>query len=301
MNSILTIGLSPTFQKQIVFASFRENEVNRSNVHREICSGKAINVSRVLKHLGCKSTNLTQLGGPRVEEFLSLCKAESIVVKHILVDKPIRTCITILNEEKHTSTELVEEAAEVDEASSSRLMNLFLSEVDNHNAVVISGTKAKGFSSDLYPSIVDECNKRGIMTVLDIKGEDLKKSLLSKPTVIKPNLSEFCFTFGLGSNILEENDNEEMRGKVEEITRDIYLKYGTKSVITRGKYDTWLFDGEGFKSIRNKPIKVLNTIGCGDTLTAALTYSLLKGDSLEEAVAFGMECAQKKATQLLAM
>ena len=301
MNSILTIGLSPTFQKQIVFSSFTENEVNRSNLHKEVCSGKAINVSRGLLHLGVPSTNLTQLGGPRVEEFLSLCKKESINVKHILVDKAIRTCITILNEEKHTSTELVEEAQEVDENASERLFRLFLEEVDNHQAVVISGTKAKGFSKDLFPSIVAECNKRGVMTVLDIKGEDLKATLPSHPTIIKPNLSEFCFTFGLGKNILEADTNEEMKAKVEEITRDIYNKYGTKSVITRGKYDTWLFDGEEFRTVKNKPIKVVNTIGCGDTLTAALTYSLMKGEALENAVAFGMECAQKKATHLFSL
>ena len=301
MNSILTIGLSPTFQKQIVFSSFNENEVNRSNLHKEVCSGKAINVSRVLLHLGVPSTNITQLGGPRVEEFLSLCKAESINVKHILVDKAIRTCITILNEEKHTSTELVEEAQEVDENASERLFKLFLEEIDNHQAVVISGTKAKGFSKELFPSIVAECNNRGILTVLDIKGEDLKATLPSHPTIIKPNLSEFCFTFGLGKNILEADTNEEMKAKVEEITRDIYSKYGTKSVITRGKYDTWLFDGEEFRTVKNKPIKVVNTIGCGDTLTAALSYSLMNGESLENAVAFGMECAQKKATHLFSL
>ena len=298
MNSVLTIGLSPTFQKQIVFSSFKENEVNRSNIHRQVCSGKAINVSRVLRDLGYQSVNITQLGGPRVEEFLSLCKAESINVKHILVDSEIRTCVTIINEEKNTSTELVEEAQKVDEGASDRLYKLFLQEIDNHSAVVISGTKAEGFSSTLFPSIIEKCNEKAILTVLDIKGEDLKASLKARPSIIKPNLCEFCFTFGLGNNILENNTNDEMKKKVEEITRDIYSKYGTKSVITRGKYDTWVYDGNSFFSVQNKPIKVFNTIGCGDTLTGALTYSILEGKTLKDAVAFGMKCAQKKATHL---
>ena len=296
-KSVLTIGLSPTFQKQIIFSSFREDEVNRSNRHSLVCSGKAVNVSRVLNDLNRENVNLLQLGGPRVDEFLALCKKENISTRYIRVNAETRTCITIINEERHTSTELVEEANEVENDASARFYSLFLEEVGKHSAVVISGTRAPGFSDNLLPRIVEECTKRGIMTVLDIKGKDLMACLEKKPTVIKPNLSEICSTYDLG-NVFEENENIEMKDKVEKITRDIYSKYGTKSVITRGKYDTWIFDGENFLSLPNEKIKVVNTVGCGDTLTGAMVNSLLDGNTLKDAVAFGMKCAQKKATHL---
>lgn len=298
MDSVLTIGLSPTFQKIIVFSSFRENEVNRSSEVRQVCSGKAINVSKILKKLGRESLNLLPLGGIRKNEFISLCQKEGVNIRPLEVKAEIRTCTTIINKEKKTSTELVEESNRVEEIDSTNFFNLFLKEVDNHRAVVISGTKAPGFSSSLIPEIVRESKKRSKLVILDVKGDDLKESLKYSPDIIKPNLSEFVSTFGIKKEISENEENTEVKERVIEIAKNLYNQYGTKSVITRGKYSTWVYDGSSFFTIDNENVAVVNTIGCGDTFTASLTHSLLNGEKLENAVKFASLCAQKKATHL---
>lgn len=299
MQSVLAICLSPTFQRILVFREFLENEVNRSTRVMEIPSGKGINVSRVLQELGRDCTNLIQTGGKREEEFLELCRKDGLRVKAVHVNSDIRTCTTIINEKTHTSTELVEEAREVEEGDSERLLSLFYGEIGKYGAVVISGTKARGFSQSLYPKMVEECKKRGIMTVLDIKGQDLISSLEKGPTVIKPNLTELLATF-LPEKVVHENeDTTEVKADVEKILRMIYSKYGAMSVITRGKYDTWTFDGKEFVSVKNRiNLPVVNTIGCGDTLTAAMTHALMNGEALRDAVQFGMDCATKKASHI---
>lgn len=298
MDSVLTIGLSPTFQKIIVFSSFRENEVNRSSEVRQVCSGKAINVSKILKKLGRESLNLLPLGGIRKNEFISLCQKEGVNIRPLEVKAEIRTCTTIINKEKKTSTELVEESNRVEEIDSTNFFNLFLKEVDNHRAVVISGTKAPGFSSSLIPEIVRESKKRSKLVILDVKGDDLKESLKYSPDIIKPNLSEFVSTFGIKKEISENEENTEVKERVIEIAKNLFNQYGTKSVITRGKYSTWVYDGSSFFTIDNENVAVVNTIGCGDTFTASLTHSLLNGEKLENAVKFASLCAQKKATHL---
>lgn len=298
MDSVLTIGLSPTFQKIIVFSSFRENEVNRSSEVKQVCSGKAINVSKILKKLGRESVNLLQLGGIRKNEFISLCQKEGVNIRPLEVRAEIRTCTTIINEEKKTSTELVEESNRVEELDSSNFFDLFLKEVDNHRAVVISGTKAPGFSPSLIPEIVKESKKRGKLVILDVKGDDLKESLKYSPDIIKPNLSEFVSTFSIKKEISENEENTEVKEKVIEIAKNLFKQYGTRSIITRGKYSTWVYDGSAFFAIDNENVAVVNTIGCGDTFTASLTHSLLNGEKLENAVKFASLCAQKKATHL---
>lgn len=299
MQSVLVICLSPTFQRMMVFKDFNENEVNRSDRILEIASGKGINVSRVLGNLGRPALNLIQLGGPRVEEFLSLCSKDHLAVKYISVEAPIRTCTTIINEKKHTSTELVEESRMVKEGDSEALFSLFLSLIDSFSAVVIAGTKAKGFSSSLYSEIVRECKRRGKLVILDVKGKELENSLLEKPDIIKPNLSELCSTFLPDIGLLENEDSCFLRERVEALLREVYSKYGTRSVITRGKYPSWVFDGNDFMEVESDiSLPVVNTIGCGDTLTGALTHSLLNGDTLFSAVKFGMECAVKKASHI---
>jgi 1-phosphofructokinase/tagatose 6-phosphate kinase len=120
-----------------------------------------------------------------------------------------------------------------------------------------------------------------------------------RPTIIKPNLSEFCQTFMPGKSVLENEDNEHLKDVVRPIVQDIYETYGVRTVITRGKFDTWVYDGSSLVVIPNKKgLPVVNTIGCGDALTAGLTHALLKGEVLPQAVAFGMECAMKKATHI---
>lgn len=298
MNSVLAVCLSPTFQRILVFKKFCENEVNRSKKTLELVSGKGINVSRVLNNLGRPCMNLIQLGGCRVEEFLEMCRKEGLDVKYLPVDAGIRTCTTIVNEDGHTSTELVEEAFPVGGADSDKFFNLFRQELPGHSAVVVSGTKAAGFSPDLYPSIVRECCRSGKMTVLDIKGGELISCLKEHPTIIKPNVGELFSTF-FPAEVFPGADDPGMEEAVEEIIRKIWERYKTKSVITRGRFSTLVFDGKDFIKVENKmEHPVVNTIGCGDTLTAAMLHRFMDGASLEESVGFGMECAEKKASKV---
>ncbi len=300
MKSVLAICLSPTFQRIMVFRNFHLDEVNRCIRLIEIASGKGINVARVINDLGRPATCLAQLGGGRVDEFLGLCARERIDMRFIRVPSDIRTCTTIINEEDNTSTELVEEAREVSPEASEAFFKLFMDNLSECDAVILSGTKAKGFSPDLYPRIVRECRKSGKLSVLDIKGDELIASLREGPSIIKPNLSEFCATFMHDVVIYENSDDGSTYDRVRELTRSFYEKYGTRTVITRGKYDTWVYNGSDLVVIPSikTDLAIVNTIGCGDTLTGAMTHSLLEGNELEKAVEFGMRCALRKATHI---
>ncbi len=298
MDSVLTIGLAPTFQKVLVFPCLKENEVNRCSSHTCTASGKAVNVTRVLTRLGRRAVNITQLGGPRVREFLALAEEEGIEIRYFLSSAPIRTCTTLINEENGTSTELVEEASPVENEASEKLFSLFEEEIGKHSALVISGTKAEGYSPGLVPSFVKRSSEEGKLVVLDIKGKDLVESLRYRPSVIKPNLPEFCSTFSIARGVLEEDENETLRDEVEKKMRELHEKYGVMTVISRGKYPAWVFDGIDFSAIENTlSLPVVNTTGCGDTLTAVMTHHLLSGLSLKKAVREAMKAAEKKASR----
>lgn len=291
MKSVLTIGLSPAFEHVLVFPSFRENEVNRAISQRLYASGKAINVARALIKAGRSATNITQLGGPRTEEFLTLATEEGIPIRYVETEAPIRTCTTVINKEKGTSTELVEETGRVDDDTSKRLFSLFLVEERKHDAVVISGTKAPGYSSSLIPDIVKKSSEKGKLTILDIKGQDLLASLKYHPGVIKPNLSEFTQTFGLNAS----GRDEDIKPEVIETMKKLYGEYGTKTAISRGGDSLWFYDGFEFGEIEIPKVKTMNTIGCGDTLTAIMTHFLLEGMTLHDALKKAVTAASNKA------
>lgn len=295
MKSVLTIGLSPAFERVMVFPSMKEGEVNRAEKSYLFASGKALNVTRVLASLNREAVNITHLSRERKDEFIQLAERENLRIKYVISSSPTRCCTTIINKEKKSSTELVEEAGDIGEGVTEKFYSLFLKEVKNHSAVIISGKKAKGFEDWIIPKIVEECSKRNIPTVLDIRGKDLRDSLIYRPAVIKPNFVEFASTFLDSQDLNEADDNERLIKRVKEKIEELYSLYGVKSVISRGKYPVLSYDGLALHETEIPKIDALNTVGCGDTLTAALTHFLLDGDTLEEAAGKAVQKASLKA------
>lgn len=290
MESVLTIGLNPAFERVYIFPSLKEGEVNRAKEKYIFASGKGINTSRALNILGRTNTNITHLGGYIREEFLSLARRENIDIEWVDSRSEIRTCTTLVNKKKGLSTELVEESNPVKEGTSLLIYNLFQNKVQNYKAVIISGSKAGGYEEWLIPAIVKECGKYGIKTVLDIRKDDLISSLKYRPYLVKINLSEFAETFNLG--LIDENENNgEIKKKAHSIMKELYSTYGTMTLISHGGFSSLYYDGEEEGEIECEKIKAVNTIGCGDTLTAAVTHYLLLGKSLKEAAKEGMHVA----------
>ncbi len=298
-GKVLTVCLSPTFQNTLVYDDFRENEVNRAVGEMNIeVSGKGINVIRVVSQLGRKACCLLQLGGPRVGEYLELCKKGGLSVQPVICDSAIRTCTTIINRKNGTSTELVENAHEVSEQTDRAVRERFVSLLDGCKALIISGTKAPGFGPDIYPWMVNKAKEKGLLVVVDIKGKELESCLQYGPDIIKPNLSEFAYTFFKDTDVPENDSSEHIKKAVMDKAAEIYSKYGSKTVLSHGKFDTWAFDGQKGITIPAIKAEVVNTIGCGDSMTAGLVDALLDNKPFKEAVHFGMQCATKRATHL---
>ncbi len=294
MAEVLTIGLNPAFEHIYVFSSFNEGEVNRAKEKHIFASGRGINTTRVFNLLGDNALNLTQLGGARKDEFLTLAENEHIFLKYVESNCDIRTCTTLVNAAKGTSTELVEESDRVGEDTSSRFIELFLKEKAKRDAVVISGSRASGYEKWLIPSIVNECKIDNIKVILDIKGEDLLESLKQRPYLIKINFREFAETFKLGE-IRENENNDEIKRKTLSLMKELYRDYGTMTLISRGKLSSLYFNGREEGEIEVEKVNAVNTIGCGDALTAAVTHYLLEGKSLKEAATLGGHVASRAA------
>ena len=297
-KKVLVVCLNPTFQETIIFDTVIRNEVNRSADYFVSPSGKGVNVVRVLTQLGMEAAAFTHLGTERAREFEKLCAAENLrLISFESTLSPIRTCTTVIDKAQKTNTELVQEPRAVEADADARAFKLFSEHMPLFDAVVFSGTKAPGYAADLYPRMVEAAKKQGKPVIVDLKGAELQKTLAFFPDIAKPNLSELAATYMPGKKVLENEDSDYLFSEVEKIAREIRRTYGTKLVISRGRFNTWVFDGDALCVVPNKgkDVPVVNTIGCGDTLTAGMVYALLCGKELTEAVAFGMDCALKKA------
>jgi 1-phosphofructokinase family hexose kinase len=286
--SVLTVCLNPTIQKTLRFASVVPGEVNRTAEHRLDASGKGINVTRVLAQLEKKVTHLTQLGGVMRELFLSLCEQDSLNVEWVESESEIRFCYTMLTEKN--VTEFVEESKPVGAGTEERLAEKFdfLINTGDFSCLVISGTKAAGFSDAIVPHMVQKAKEKGLKIILDIKGKDLTESLQYRPDVIKPNLSEFAQTFALDDTATR---NELTVSKA----LDINMRYGCNVILTDGSNAIHSVEGNNVHEFEIQLVKPVNTTGCGDAFTAGLAAALTDGADFNAAIAEGIRCGALNA------
>ena len=297
----LTVCLNPTLQKTLNFSSVVPGKVNRTAVHRLDVSGKGINVTRILTQLGKKAVHLTQLGGDMRSLFLSLCDQDELSLEWVESNSPIRFCYTLLTENDNITTELVEESQPVEADTEKRILEKFNelltlnSQSSILNFLIISGTKAAGFSSEVFPTMVRKAKEKGLKIILDFRGNDLIECLKFEPDIVKPNFDEFIDTF--------------KTEPTKDILMDMANKYRCRIIITNGSRKILAADGtindtknisEKYFEIEIDPVKPVNTIGCGDAFTAGLASALYDSDSLSGAGFFaaineGIRCGALNA------
>jgi len=299
--SFLTVCLNPTLQKTLRFSSIVPDAVNRTGIHRLDASGKGVNVTRVLTQLGKKAFHLTQLGGVMRPLFLSLCKKDKLYIDWVESGSEIRFCYTVLNESNGKITELVEESNVVSAGTEKRLLERYDSILDNAlfglKCVIISGTKAAGFSDAVIPSMTRNAKEKGLKVILDVKGKDLIESLKYEPDVVKPNLLEFTETFA--PDLINDNDlvleDDEAKEKIYSMIIDMTQKYNCCVILTNGSRDIIAADGDYLYRSDFGSIKALNSTGCGDAFTAGLAAALEDGAGFKDAIGEGARCGALNA------
>ncbi len=293
--NFLVVCLNPTIQKTIILPELKENEVNRSSDYRTDASGKGVNTARILTQLGAAAVHLTQ-SGDRGDYFRKLTLNDNLALVTAPNTSYIRTCTTLINRQKNTVTEIVEESPAVDSGTEEKILDLYEELLLHTENIIIAGSKAAGLTDAVFPTMVKLAKASGKTVILDFRGKDLLNSIPNKPDLIKINFPEFVSTFFPGYSIGEHEENLELKERVKEKMKELLSLYGIKTVLTRGAMPVLFISEESvIQEVSIRPVKVINTIGSGDAVTAGTAFKLNQGKSLEEAVKFGIECGAKNA------
>ncbi|MFA6505801.1 MAG: PfkB family carbohydrate kinase [Treponemataceae bacterium] len=292
-DSFLAVCMNPTLQKTLPFPSVRRDSVNRTTTYSLDASGKGVNVARVLSQLGKRSIHLTQLGGAFRTAFLELCARDSIDIRWAESGSEIRFCYTVIDESDRSVTELVEESTAVAPETEGRILELFDDVISEAGTLIISGTKAAGFSDAVVPTMVFRAKEKGLRVILDVRGKDLSASLPFAPDVIKPNLTEFLSTYLPGSD--PHDESPDLKEKIVETAGKIARDAGCLVVLTRGAFSVWTHDGRQFREFPIKVVPPVNTTGSGDAFTAGFASIFVSGGTLADAIAEGSRCGALNA------
>lgn len=284
---IITVTLNPAIDKTVTIDDFKINSVNKVSSIRLDAGGKGINVSKVIKTLGGESKALGILAGSNGQFIKNYLDAAEIKNDFIFVEGETRTNLKVVDKVRNTNTDINEAGIPVSKEAVNKLEDKIFKGLDENSIVVFSGSAPSSMPIDIYKTLVMKAKSCGAKTVLDADGELLKEGIKSGPYLIKPNIHE-----------LEALFNEKL-----ENTEDVikvckrFFDYGIEVIVVSLGGEGALFITKD-KAIKAEGLKVevKSTVGAGDSMVAALAFSLEKGYSLEEAVELSVAASAANVT-----
>lgn len=146
--------------------------------------------------------------------------------------------------------------------------------------LVASGSLPPGVPSDFYARLTRLVKPLSVKVVLDTSGPALAAALEEGVYLVKPSLRELRDLFGqpLETEVQWRRAAEQLveQGKAQVV------------VLSLGEGGAWLVTAEGACFAPSLPIKVVGTIGAGDSFVGAMVWALAQGLDLKDAFRYGV-------------
>jgi tagatose 6-phosphate kinase len=285
--AILCAGVSPAWQQVMVFRAFRYGEVNRAAEVHWLAQGKVINAGIAAHHLGGANLTLAPLGGPALAAIDRELAELGMTRRWVVTQSPTRVCTTILDQATGTMTELVEESRPLAPAELDEFRRVYAEEAGRAAAVVLTGSLPIGTPPAFYRELVE---RTPCPAVLDFRGEGLLACMDLKPLVVKPNREELAQT--VGDSLTDDR-------QVLDAMRSLNRRGAQWVVTTQGSRPAWVTSASAVYRLHSVPVdEVVNPLGSGDAMAAAIAWAIRDGRSMVECVQLGIAAAAENLRRL---
>lgn len=275
---IYTITLNPALDRNIWIEKIRMNDSNRVLKEERYAAGKGIDVSRVLTEFGVRNQALGFVGGFDGDEMEGRLINEGISCNFTRISGETRINIIIYDREKESQTIFSAAGPQVEPHEMMSLIQK-VEKLENPEYVIISGSLPPGVNPEIYYKIMEIARSKGSKILLDTDGESLKKGIQISPDIIKPNIHELSRLTGT-----ELND---IRGVIEAAQTICDQGTGTVLVSMGARGILLVRNRERYLAIPPK-VKVVNTIGAGDSSVAGFVFGILAGKTTREALIYAV-------------
>lgn len=283
---ITTVTLNASIDKAYHMEHAIQNgTVMRVGSAKNSAGGKGLNVARVVRLCGEEVSATGLVGGYNGRYLEALLEKDQIRHDMDHIQGETRSCINILDT-AFGSTEYLEPGCLVTEEEEARFLTRFPKIIQDSAVVTLSGSVPKGMSKDIYQKLIRLVKEAGKQVILDTSGEPLERGILAAPTMVKPNKDEMELLFGRRIRDLEdviENGKKLLEKKIPYV------------VVSLGGEGALLLCAEGIFQGKPPKVEVVNTVGCGDSMVAALAVALCRGYGPEEALRTAVAVATANA------
>jgi tagatose 6-phosphate kinase len=283
---ILVVGLSPAWQRSLVFEELIPGKVNRALHVDETASGKGVNVARVASIFGADVRLLTVAGGARGRLLRAKLDRQRFTTHIVRVKAETRICQTLLGGDG--ATELVEESGALTSVEVRSVRRAFGVEARKARLVILTGTVPEGCGDDFYGWLVAESRRLGVPVLIDAQKAQLRNALKRRPFLVKINRDELAAATRV---------NCERKSAMSRALHRLVRVGPRHAVITDGAKSVYASEKPGRAVMMWKPprVQAKNPIGSGDAMMAGIAVGLERGGSIAEAVYLGIACGAANA------
>ncbi|AHF57612.1 1-phosphofructokinase [Spiroplasma eriocheiris] len=276
---IYTLTLNPAIDRIVETETFNLGITNKVLNEYEVLGGKGINVSVMLKNLGCETAVLGWMGQDSKLEFLKYLTAKNINSNFVEVSGKVRVNLKIKNLTTKQETELNGLGFQVSQPDVTKIIEVVKTNVKANDCLIISGSVPQGCPRDLYAMIAKHCAENNIMFVVDSTKEILLLTLSYHPFLIKPNLEELNELFQTNYQFKEEKNIINLGQRL--------ITMGAQNVlISNGKEGSILVTDKNIYQVNSAHGQLVNSVGAGDSMVAGFIGTYLKHHAFDQALVY---------------
>jgi len=285
---ILTVTLNPAIDKTYTVQELIAGHVNRMSSMVNIPGGKGINVSKILCQYECPVTATGFLGGYTGSWMEEKLRGMGILCDFVKTQGDTRCSMNIVAKDGFV-TEILEPGPQIGVAEQQAFWKKYRELAAQCELVVMSGSAACGLPEDIYAEMIGIAKEYDKKTILDASGQLLARGALAGPFLVKPNRRELEYVAG-----------HRCRGQAEILAAaELLLRRGAHYVaVSVGEKGMYLLDADRRLFARAPKVKVVNTVGSGDSACASFAMSILHGESMEEMLKKAVAVSAANATTM---
>ena len=270
---LVVVALNPSIDAEWRVGRVLPEEKNEVLGERRWPGGKGVNVARWLRHLGHPAELLLPLGGSTGDELATDLRSEGLPATVVTVRQPTRVNVIVT---PATGPQLRFNPVwrRLSLADWRKTLQQIRASLAGTSYVVLSGSLPNGVPHDAYARIIREARRAGVPAVLDCEGKSFAAAVAARPFLVKPNQPELASW--AGRSLPSEAAVVKAAFELSSATHGwVLVSCGGEGALLVQAKERRVYRASAPK------VRVLNTVGAGDALLAAVVASLARSESPE--------------------
>jgi 1-phosphofructokinase family hexose kinase len=282
---ILCITPNPAIDHTILVPTLVLGNVHRAQKVIVAAGGKGLNAARTIQQLGGQPLCMGFAGGHSGRLLADLAHNEGLHSSWTWVSAETRTC-TILVSDYKDATLINEPGMPVSAEDWKQLQQDVHKELSSVSLVCVSGSLPPDSSAEDFQDLLNMLGEAGKQVWVDTSGVALKTALSYPQICIKVNAAEIGEALGLQINDFSS------AGRALDLLGE---RARAACVITLGSAGALLATSKGRWLAKGPQIRVVSTVGSGDSFFGGLVGALDHGEDWPEALRSGVAAGTANA------